>query len=274
MYDAKNAGRDRVGLAPAVPRVRRSDRKRGWADRVEHALEHDGFALYCQPIIDLETGRPSQYELLIRMESPDGTLTLPSKFLHAAERFGAARRIDEWVVRNAIGLLSGLESFEATPLSINVSAGSLTDPEFLVTIDKEVTRSGVDPARLVFEVAESAVISDMEQARQFARGLHTLGCQFALDDYGAGFGSFYYLRHLAVDYLKIDGEFVRRAGDSEADRRLIKALIDVAKGMDKRTIAECVSDPESVGLLRSYGVDCAQGFLFGEPRPVGELINA
>jgi EAL domain-containing protein (putative c-di-GMP-specific phosphodiesterase class I) len=162
----------------------------------------------------------------------------------------------------------------ALTLEVNLSGRSLGDPDLLEVIEAELVRSGVPPERLIFEVTETAAVANMAAARAFGERLSELGCRFALDDFGAGFGSFYYLKHLPFDYLKIDGEFVRNCRNSHTDRLVIQAVIDLARGLEKQTIAEIVGDDETVQLLTRLGVDYAQGYHLGRPAPLAEVAAA
>ena len=171
-----------------------------------------------QPIVELATGRVSQHELLLRMKDPNGDLIPPAAFLDIAERLDVVQEIDRWVVRRAVTMLEEHESRgRALTLEVNLSGRSLGDPELLEVIEAELGRTGVAPERLIFEVTETAAVANMGAARRFGERLSELGCRFALDDFGAGFGSFYYLKHLPFDFLKIDGEFVCNCCNSYID---------------------------------------------------------
>ena len=270
MYDAKNAGRDRAELHTdgehdaSVMKGRMT-----WAQRIGGALQHDGFTLMAQPIVDLATGLPSQYELLLRMRDEGGDLVSPGAFLHIAERLGMVQEIDRWVTEQEISLLAERRARgEALTLEVNLSGLSIGDPKLLELISRELERTNVPPHDLIFEVTETAAVINMARAGQFVRDFTRLGCRFALDDFGAGYGSFYYLKHLPFDFLKIDGEFVKGCRTSETDRLLIKAAVDIAAGMGKRTIAEFVGDDETTHLLSRLGVDYGQGFHLGRPAPL------
>jgi EAL domain-containing protein (putative c-di-GMP-specific phosphodiesterase class I) len=243
-----------------------------WARRIGSALKHDGFVLLAQPIVELATGTVGQYELLLRMRESDGSLILPSKFLHTAERLGMIQEIDRWVVCEAIRVLTRLaERGSSATIGVNLSGISIGDPDVLALVGRELDRSGVDPSRLLFEVTETAAVLNMARAGRFAAEVTRMGCRFALDDFGAGYGSFYYLKHLPFDFLKIDGEFVKDCLGSETDRLLIKASVDIAIGMGKQTIAECVGDRATVDLLMRLGVRYGQGFFLGRPAPLEEI---
>jgi EAL domain-containing protein (putative c-di-GMP-specific phosphodiesterase class I) len=235
--------------------------------RLREALSGDHFVLYCQPIVELETGRVSQHEILLRLLEGSHHVG-PEFFLAAAERFGIVREIDRMVVSDAISIL---ESGGAGTLDVNLSGASLGDLELLKLIETELARSQVDPGRLVFEVTETAAISDMGAAIEFANALHALGCRLALDDFGVGFGSLYYLKHLPLDYLKIDGEFVRNLTSNPRDHAMVAGIVSMARNLGLRTVAEYVPDQETVELLCGLQVDCGQGYFLGEPTLAPEV---
>jgi diguanylate cyclase (GGDEF)-like protein/PAS domain S-box-containing protein len=263
MYDAKEAGRDRYAFyATSEHRVSRTKARLTWANRIEEALEHDRFALMAQPILDLHTGQAAQHELLLRMLDDRDDLIPPATFLYIAERFGLVGRLDEWVATRAIGLI---EQRPDLRLEVNISGRSLGDHHLLETIEHRLRTSRIDPSHLVFEVTETAAVANITQARLFAERLRDLGCRFALDDFGAGFGSFYYLKHLPFDYVKIDGEFVQHAVTGRIDQLVIEAVVRIAQGLGKETIAEFVTDERTQRLLQRLGVDYAQGDHIGKP---------
>jgi EAL domain-containing protein (putative c-di-GMP-specific phosphodiesterase class I) len=259
---------------PAVPVARRYggrlgvlsspaglDRQR-WLARLRRAIREDALVLHFQPIVSLRSGEPSHYEALVRLaDEPSGRLVSPSHFLAAAERYGLIFDLDRLVVSKAVGVLAR----GSDRVAVNLSALSTTDPAMLSHIAGELHRRRVAPGRLVVEITETAAISDMRRAQAFCAEVRALGCAIALDDIGAGFGSFYYLKHLPFDYLKIDGHFVRSLPTSLNDQLVVKALVGVARGMGKQTVAEFVGDAATVELLREYGVDHAQGFALGRP---------
>jgi diguanylate cyclase (GGDEF)-like protein/PAS domain S-box-containing protein len=269
MYAAKEAGRDRFVSQPTEEEVGAAARERlTWPGRIRKALDEDEFELHAQPVVDLKSGEVHQHELLIRLPGDDGELILPSAFLYTAERFGLARQLDRWVVSRAVELASA-----GHQLAVNISSGSLTDPGLPLFVEEAIERSGAHPCDLVFEVTERAAISSFAQAQAFIGHMAGLGCRFALDDFGAGFGCFYYLKHLPLDYLKIDGEFVRGLPRSKTDQILVSSVVELARGLGKQTIAEYVGDDETVALLRSLGVDYAQGFHTGAPAPVAQALS-
>jgi EAL domain-containing protein (putative c-di-GMP-specific phosphodiesterase class I) len=251
---------------------------RPWLERLRHALREDLFVLHYQPIVSLQSGVVSHYEALIRLaDDPSGVLTPPCSFLPAAERYGLIGEIDRTVISHVIELMGGelatAEGTAAAPrVAVNLSALSITDPSMLAHIERELAFHEVEADRLVIEVTETAAISDMSRAQRFCEGVHTLGSSVALDDFGAGFGSFQYLKHLPFHYLKIDGDFIRSLPSSRKDQLVVQALVGVARGMGKQTIAEYVGDELTMCLLRDYGVDYAQGFEVGRPCPQVEAF--
>jgi diguanylate cyclase (GGDEF)-like protein/PAS domain S-box-containing protein len=271
MYEAKEAGRDGYAVVSRdAERPKRIRMRMSWLERIRSAIDDDRFVLHAQPIRDLRSGEISQYELLLRMVGDDGDLIAPGAFLPLAERFGLAPEIDRWVARHAIELLAA-DPGGHIALEINLSGLSLSDAGLLHLIETEVARHAVDPRRLIFEITETAAVSNIPLARRLAERLTQLGCRFALDDFGAGFGSFYYLKHLPFDYLKIDGEFISGCLGNKTDQLVIDAVVRIARGLGKETIAEFVSDAALEEFVRSQGVDHAQGFHVGRPVPVAEI---
>jgi EAL domain-containing protein (putative c-di-GMP-specific phosphodiesterase class I) len=230
--------------------------------------------VFCQPILDLATNEITQYELLLRLRTKAGDLLPPSAFMYVAERFGTILSIDAWVVRRAVELIAAhAKRGRALTLNVNISAKSIGSAHLPAIIDRALEQSDVDPARLVFELTETAAIGNIEQAKTFTSEMKKRGCRFALDDFGSGFGSFFYLKHLPFDYFKIDGDFIRGFGGNPTDELVVQAIVNIAKGMGKKTVAECVTDEAMVERLRRSGVDYAQGFHVGAPRPVREALD-
>jgi EAL domain-containing protein (putative c-di-GMP-specific phosphodiesterase class I) len=241
--------------------------RRPWLERLRRALDGDLFVLHYQPIVALSDRRVSHHEALLRLaDEPDGRLVAPGRFLPAAERYGLVRDIDRMVVDEVAALLSAAGD-ERARIAVNLSALSVTDATMLGYVERRLQWHGVAPSQLVIEVTETAAISDMDSARSFCAGALALGCEVALDDFGAGFGSFQYLKHLPFTYLKIDGDFIRRLPVSRTDQLVVRALAGVVRGMGAQTIAEFVGDETTISMLRSYGVDYAQGFAVGRPQP-------
>lgn len=252
-----------------VLRAQRGSTTGPWLGRLRRALREGLFELHYQPIVDLRSGAISHHEALVRLaDEPDGLLTAPGAFLPAAERYGLVREIDRLVVRRVAAVLGA----RRMRVAVNLSALSVTDEGMLPHIERELARHEVDPGRLVVEITETAAISDMRRAMDFCEGVQALGCAIALDDFGVGFGSLYYAKRLPCRYLKIDGDFVRSLPANAHDRVMVRAIVDLARGTGRQTIAEFVGDEPTMGLLRELGVDYAQGFQVGRPRPLPAIL--
>lgn len=233
-----------------------------WVGRVREALDEKRLVLYSQPIVPLNGGQARE-ELLLRMVSREGQMIAPGGFLPVAEKYGLIGEIDKWVVAEAIGLAASGRHVEA-----NLSAASISNLDLLSLIERELRDSQADPANVVFEITETAMMEDLEAGEAFARGLTEIGCGLALDDFGTGFGSFTYLKRLPISFLKIDVDFVRDLASNPANQHLVKATVGLAHDFGYETIAEGVEDAETLALLTDYGVDFAQGFHLGRPAPL------
>jgi diguanylate cyclase (GGDEF)-like protein len=275
MYDAKEAGRDRIAVAAADVHQERVKSRQGWLDRIRDALERDLLVLHAQPILNLATGEITSHELLLRMRSDTGELIPPAAFLDIAERSGMIRDIDLWVIRTACTMIADAASDgRLIRLEVNVSGVSVSDPDFSALIEPHLVALGPLARSLVIELTETAAIGNLANAIDFATALSRHGCQFALDDFGAGFGGFYYLKHLPCQYLKIDGEFIRSLPSNPVDQVFVRVMVDLAHGLGKQTIAEFVEDEETLQLLTELGVDHAQGYHIGKPAPLEQQSRA
>lgn len=271
MHAAKEAGRDRVVAYDPKGRDE-ADERRAWSERVRQATERGLFVLTSQPIMNLQSADVTQHELLLRMRDDGGGLVEPAAFLATAERFGLIGGIDRWVTQQAVRLIEAHKrQGRDLTLEVNLSGKTMGDERFPDEVRKELTTSGIDPARLIFEVTETAAVADIEQARHFAERLAKVGCRFALDDFGAGYASFYYLKHLPISYLKIDGEFVKNLPQDRTDQLIVGALVQVCHGLGIKTVAEFVGDEATLDLVQDLGVDFAQGYHVGRPEPVSAL---
>lgn len=237
-----------------------------WVGRIRDALDDDRLQLYSQPIVPLTPNNAPRGELLLRMIGQKGEIILPGSFLPAAEKYGQIWEIDQWVITQAAVLAASGQRVHA-----NLSAHSVGSLDLLSQIERELSEVGADPANLVFEITETAVMRDVSAGEALARGLARLGCGFALDDFGIGYGSFTYLQKLPFTYLKIDIGFVRDLVSNVASQHLVRAIVNIAHEFGQQTIAEGVEDGETLDLLREYGVDLAQGFHLGRPHPVSPL---
>ncbi len=256
---------DITGRKVAAQRVERDLEKLVWLERIREALSKEHFVLYAQPIIDLETGQIVQRELLLRMCDVDAVtgVIAPGPFLAVAEEFGLITEIDRWVIARSAELAATGQAVQ-----INISARSISDPSLVDYIKQTLERAGADPVSIVFEITETTLISDETSARAFVEALHLLGCKIALDDFGTGYGGFTYLKQLPIDFLKIDMEFVGDLRTNSASVLVVQAIVDLAKGFGLKTVGEGVEDLETLDLLRSLGVDYAQGFHIGRPAPI------
>ena len=274
LYQAKESGRGRVRVFHIDSGLHEKVHARlQWSERIREALDHDGFVLHAKPVIDLKTDAVVYYELLIRLRSPDGSLIQPSVFLYTAERFGMAIGIDEWVAERAIRLLEQMPAGQNIALAVNISAASLQGDQFITFLQTRLASCRFPRELLIFELAESVAMANLERARHFARSLKELGCRLALDNFGAAFGSFYHLKHLPVDLLKIDGDYVRSLGSENdpTDRLIIEAVVKLARGLNTMVIAEFVGDQETRQELLAMGVHLGQGSLLGSTQYVSEI---
>jgi diguanylate cyclase (GGDEF)-like protein len=273
-FVAKERGRDRIQEVD----LNDSDlamhaNEASWARRLKYALEHDLFCLYAQPIRKLHTGDQQasgldKVELLLRMIDPQGGPEItPDKFIPAAERYGLMTTIDRWVVRTALLALSRAPIKQYSEYAINLSGASVGDSRFLHYVVEQIAKSGVAAHLLCFEITETAAISNLLSAVHFMNELSILGCHFALDDFGAGMSSFGYLKHLPVEYLKIDGAFIKNLPQDPVSQEMVIAINDIGHSLGCQTIAEYVENADIVKLLKEYGVDYGQGYFIGHPSP-------
>jgi diguanylate cyclase (GGDEF)-like protein/PAS domain S-box-containing protein len=274
MYEAKEGGRDRVAChGSEKDAAGRLASRLSWTDVIRDALDEERLVLQAQPIMDLRSGEIHQYELLLRMRDPLGELISPAAFLPVAERYDLIGAIDKWVVSRAIQMLGEeLGRKNRLVFEVNISGRSTGDPELLELIERELATHRVAPEQVIFEITETTAVGNIPRAQEFAAHLNALGCRFALDDFGAAFASFYYLKHLPFDYLKIDGEFVRGCMDDRTDQLIIQAVVDIARGLGKRTVAEMVGDQPTLELLAAMGVDHVQGYHIGKPAPLAKWL--
>ncbi len=235
-----------------------------WTTRIKDALREQGFSLWFQPVLHLATQQVDHYEALLRMQGSQGEVILPGAFIPSAERFGFMSQIDYWVIQAAVQCLAAHPELH---LAVNLSGKSLSDPTLKDFISLNLRQQSVEPNRLSFEITETAAIVNFDHARVFIKDLKNLGCKFALDDFGVGFSSFTYLRELPVDLIKIDGSFVRNLDQDLINQALVGSIHEMAKALDKKTIAEFVENEAILHILQEIGVDYAQGYHLGRPTP-------
>jgi len=275
---AKEGGRNRIySFQENDIDLMRRRREMQWAARINNALEESRFELFRQTIQPLQRPDPGlHYELLLRMRDEGGKIVAPDQFIAAAERYGLTPNIDRWVIENAFRwLVSEADERQKLALcSINLSGQSLGDDKFLPFVIEQFHRSGLDAAKVCFEITETAAIASFSQANRFIQALKELGCKFALDDFGTGLSSFGYLKHFPVDFLKIDGSFVKEILHDPIDREMVRSINEIGHLTGKQTIAEFAENNEIIEMLRSLGVDYAQGYGIATPQRVLKVVNA
>ncbi|SFC56163.1 PAS domain S-box-containing protein/diguanylate cyclase (GGDEF) domain-containing protein [Nocardioides terrae] len=274
LYDSKDSGRDCFTLLAGDGSLApRSGARLAWRARLEAALDADDFELYLQPIMNLRTGDVDSAEALLRLTDVPGEAVSPYQFMEIAEQAGLAPRIDAWVLGRAARLIADLRRREPEfRLEVNLSGRSVGDPAIEATLEEALRRHRVDPGALILEITETAVVADLRLARHFAERVRALGARFALDDFGAGYGSFAYLKHLPFDYIKIDGEFVAQVDTSPIDRAIVRSIAGIARELGKKTVAEFVATDDVLDVVREEGIDFAQGYAVGKPVPAREFV--
>ncbi len=277
-YVAKDGGRNRIHVyAENDPALAQRYGVMEWVSRIEYALQNDRFELFCQPIArlgvaaDIEPPPRLHCEVLLRMRTADGTLALPGEFMPAVERYHLAARVDRWVIRKTLAWM--VEHQEHVELCcINLSGQSVGDAAFLSHVLQAIDETPVLCDRLCFEITETAAMGDLAAANRFLHALRARGCQFALDDFGSGLASYAYLRELAVDTIKIDGQFVRRMADDPVSFAMVKSIHEIGCLMGKKTVAEFAESAAIVDLLTGLGVHYAQGYALGRPAPIDQVF--
>ena len=275
MYQAKEAGKNAWRIYRAdLNDAQRMVLQMPWNERIAHALDNDLMELYFQGIYAARGRALGHFEVLLRMRDKDhpDNLILPGEFIPVAEKSGRIVDIDRWVLRRSIKMLSEIGAIPA--LAVNISGRSLDDPTLPQFIADELRRRGVPAQRLQVELTETSAVSDLHDARRFIEALQHTGCSVCLDDFGTGFSSFAYLKHLHVDSIKIDGLFIRALPQDPDNQLFVKAMVSVARGLHKTTIAECVEDEETLQMLAAFGVDYVQGYHLEKPQSNPPLIEA
>jgi diguanylate cyclase (GGDEF)-like protein/PAS domain S-box-containing protein len=275
-YVAKENGRNRIHIYESNDEaVAERHGQMQWVQRIQNVLEENRFRLFFQPIarLELDPGEPNRThgEVLVRMLDENNRLIGPGSFIPAAERYLLMPAIDRWVISNTFRMLTLDPSRVAKTVStccINLSGQSLSDERFTDFLMSEIRDSGVSPGLICFEITETAVIANLSNASRFISTFRDMGCRFALDDFGVGLSSFGYLKHLAVDYLKLDGCFVQNMVADNIDRAMVEAINQIGHTMDIRTIAEFVENAQTLDAIRQIGVDYAQGYFISKPVPI------
>ncbi|HJW81920.1 MAG TPA: EAL domain-containing protein [Acidiferrobacterales bacterium] len=278
-YVAKDLGRNRVHIyQPNDDALARRHGEMQWVQRINDGLEENRFQLYGQHMIPLDAGAPTFCEILVRLHEEDTDLIPPNAFIPAAERYYLMPNIDRWVVARALAMLASHHWAENTSdqpvmYAINLSGQSLCDDQFLDFVVTHLRESGIPPARICFEITETAAIANLTRAIDFMTRLKDIGCRFALDDFGSGLSSFGYLKSLPVDYLKIAGNFIQDIAVDPVDHAMVDAINQIGHVMGLTTIAESVENDAILQKLRKLGVDYAQGYGISEPVPLAQLLQ-
>ena len=271
MYKAKELGRGQYHIfMPGQEYQAGLTERMRWKEVIENAIKEDRFILFYQPILGLQDDTISHYECLARIEQEDGQILMPGVFIGYAEELGLIGKIDRIIVNKAIQKHIELQkNHKPYKLAINLSGQSFNDTTIFKEIEMLLNKPEVDPGQIIFEITETSAVSNFNSAQTLIRQIKALGSQIALDDFGVGFSSFYYLKHLPVDYVKIDGSFVNEINKNNEDRIFVKAISEVSQALGKKTIAEVVENGEILIILRELGIDYAQGYYIGKP---GRLI--
>ncbi|NOQ15957.1 MAG: EAL domain-containing protein [Methyloprofundus sp.] len=267
MYHAKQTGRSRYHIfSPSFEYQAILTEQLHWKKTIEHAIKQDQFILYYQPILDIKHKKISHYECLLRIELADKKILMPGDFITQAEQIGLIDQIDRLVLKKAIEQHLAFQKIgNNARLAINLSGRSMNDESILPYIEELLSQEHVKPELIIFEITETSAVSNFLSAKSMIKKLNELGCHFALDDFGVGFSSFYYLKSLPVDYVKIDGSFVKQMDISEEDRIFVKVLTEVSQAFGKKIIAEFVENQAILNLLEQQGVDYAQGYYISKP---------
>jgi EAL domain-containing protein (putative c-di-GMP-specific phosphodiesterase class I) len=271
-YSAKDMGRNQVHLYKDSDASLRHEEMK-WVSRITSAVEEDRFELFYQPIIGigkLNGQSRGHYELLLRMRDERGELVGPDQFIPAAERYNLMSTLDRWVIHKALSELADREGPDEAryTIAINLSGTSLSEDRFLEFVVNELKKQKLPNGAICFEITETAAISNLSRVVHFMQALKKLGCKFSLDDFGSGLSSFTYLKNLPVDYLKIDGQFIRNVVDDSVDESMVKAISEVGHAMGIETIAERVETKQVLEKLGALGIEFAQGYYIARPTSV------
>ncbi len=273
MYRAKEEGRNRFSFYKIRENhLERQGFRVTWIKKIRRALDNDQLVLLVQPILDLKADAVSQYELLLRMEGEGGGLVSPATFMDVAVKFNLIQEIDHWVMRQAIRIIQDqTRAGRRLLLEINLSPKAFVDAELLELMENEL--AAIDPACLIVEITEISTLAEFHHAQRFISTVKKLGCRCALDDFGVGLTSFQHLKHLPLDFLKIDGSLIENLARNAVNQHIVQAICHLTHGLGIKTIAECVDGPETICLLKEYGVDFAQGFGIAEPKSLASVFN-
>ena len=266
-HEAKSRGRNRFEFYKASgAEMKQMTADIGWSQQIQKALKEDLFVIHYQPIVDVHSGKPTHYEVLLRMRTGQKRLVPPAAFLPAASRFGLMTDVDQWVIRNA---MQALAKFRATDKSLtftlNISGNIFEDADLYGCIEDNLKACHLPPESIVLEITEQVAVRNIATAADQIAEISKLGCKFAIDDFGAGYSSYTYLKRLPVHYIKIDGSFIKNLADDRVDKTIVSSISQIAQATNKQTIAEHVADAPTFKVLHGLGVDFAQGYYVGKP---------
>lgn len=266
-HEAKNRGRNRLEFyKTSGAEMKQMAADIGWSQQIQKALKEDLFVIHYQPIVDVRSGLPTHYEVLLRMRTGQGQLVPPAAFMPAASRFGLMTDVDQWVICNAMAALAKMmKSGRELVLTLNISGNIFEDADLCGCIENNLKVHGILPESIVLEITEQVAVRNIATAADQIAEISKLGCKFAIDDFGAGYSSYTYLKSLPVDYIKIDGSFIKNLSTDLVDKTIVSSISQIAKATNKKTIAEHVTDFETFKLLYDLGVDFAQGYYIGKP---------
>lgn len=276
-FAAKDEGRGRVHIYQDLDQtILAQHDQMQWASRLQHAIDEDRFELFAQPItrLDTGTGKGLHFEVLLRLREFDGTLVLPGAFIPAAERYGLAAQVDRWVVTHVFEWMRSHQNeiFEVETIAVNLSGKTVGDRDFHRFVVDALEQSGVPANKISFEITETAAIGNINTALEFFKVLHDRGARISLDDFGSGMSSMAHLKRLPVDYLKIDGQFVKDMASDAVDCAMVRSINEIAHLTGKLTIAEFVENAETLSLLKAFGIDFAQGYHIAKPMPINDIL--
>lgn len=271
-YEAKRKGRNNIHIFNKHDNQFNSLREDAyWIPLIRDALKYGKFKLLFQPVMNIENNKIDCFEALIRMVDANNELVSPDNFIPVSERNGLIQKIDLWVVGRAFDVLAATSRVNKNiSFNINISSKSFNESSFLPLVSRKLRQTAIDPGMITFEITETAAVTSYQKGREVLHHLREMGFKIALDDFGSGFNSFFHLKQLPVDYIKIDGSFISNLMSDPTDQTLVKSISEISKNLGKKTVAEFVANRETLELLKSYGVDYAQGYYIGMP---GELPN-
>jgi diguanylate cyclase (GGDEF)-like protein len=268
-HEAKSRGRNRFEFYKASgAEMKQMTADIGWSQQIQKALKEDLFVIHFQPIVEVCSGRPTHYEVLLRMRTGQKRLVPPAAFLPAASRFGLMTDVDQWVIRNAMAALATFRADDQElKFTLNISGNIFEDADLYSCIESSLEINRLPPESIVLEITEQVAVRNIAKAAEQIAEISKLGCKFAIDDFGAGYSSYTYLKSLPVDYIKIDGSFIKHLAADRVDKTIVGSISQIAKATNKKTIAEHVADAATFRVLHELGVDFAQGYYVGKPAP-------